>query len=103
MPGHRYSFSKRREKKNSKIAVFILLIVAVLVIGGGIAAFLLIRAERSDQEEVLTESEALYELWEARKYEDVIQLCNSRLEENPLDTQALALAGFSYFYKALGE
>jgi tetratricopeptide (TPR) repeat protein len=45
----------------------------------------------------------LSELWNNRLYEEIITRCDQRLEQDPLDTQALVFRGFSYFYRAVSE
>jgi tetratricopeptide (TPR) repeat protein len=48
-------------------------------------------------------SQPLSELWQNRLYDEVIERCDARLQDAPLDPTVLAYRGFAYFYKAVSE
>ena len=101
-PDNRYHFSSRREKKKDGKR-WVLVTVVLVIIFGGTGIFLVLKFSDSGNGKNRSEIELIYEYWEAKKYTDVIELCNKILTEDPMQPQVLALAGFSYFYRALGE
>ena len=101
-PENRYQFSNRREKK--KVGKrWILVVVILVILLGGTGTFLMIRFSGSGGGEKRSEIELIYEYWQAKKYDSVIELCNKVRVEEPLQPRTLVLAGFAYFYKSLGE
>ena len=102
LPNNRYDFHKKRRpgKKRKRVLILVLVLVAA---GGSVSGFFVLRGNKQFSTDTLSESDMLYELWDARKYDGVIDICRKRLADNPVDPQALALSGFSHFYMALGE
>ena len=47
--------------------------------------------------------ESLLVLWEKKRYDEIINLCEEALKKKPLDYQALSFLGFSYFYKGVAQ
>ena len=47
--------------------------------------------------------QALDALWSDRQYDELIAVCDARLEHAPLDATLLAYRGFSFFYKGYTE
>jgi tetratricopeptide (TPR) repeat protein len=104
LPENRYSFSAKNYKQPSSPGKKILVILAAAaVIGGVLLYFFLPKGKTTAQTTNMSEIEAMYEYWKVKKYDNVIEAGNALLDANPLQRQALALVGFSYFYTALGE
>ncbi len=101
-PENRYQFSNRREK-NRVGKRWILVVVILVFVLGGTGTFLMIRFSGSGGGKKRSEIELIYEYWQAKKYDSVIEMCSKVRAEEPLQPRALALAGFAYFYKSLGE
>ena len=101
-PENRYQFSNRREKKRVGKRWILVVVILVFVLGGT-GTFLMIRFSGSGGGKKRSEIELIYEYWQAKKYDSVIELCSKVRAEEPLQPRALALAGFAYFYKSLGE
>jgi tetratricopeptide (TPR) repeat protein len=95
---YRYTRKKRRRGRGVLIAAAVLAATAgVLLWQLGVLHRLggLFRQE--------SEPLPLSELWDNRLYEEIVTRCDERLEQEPLDTQALVFRGFSYFYRAVSE
>jgi len=102
-PDKRYDFTSRRQRKSNLGSKLLIIIAAVIVIGGTAAFFLIRSRSQNDTSNAISEFEAIYEYWKVNKYDNVIELSEKALSENPVNEKGLALGGFAYFYKALGE
>ena len=47
--------------------------------------------------------ERIVTLWDEQRYEEINQICEELLKENPLHIQALLYNGFSYFYRGVNQ
>jgi tetratricopeptide (TPR) repeat protein len=96
----RYRYKRRKNRKRSWILLLVLAIGAAV----GVTAWRLdwparIAAKLKPE----AEAQSLNELWQNRLYDELIARCDSRLQENPMETAALVYRGFAYFYKAVSE
>jgi tetratricopeptide (TPR) repeat protein len=55
------------------------------------------------QSEEASEELSILELWEQRKYDELILLSRNILNRKPMDDTALVLAGFAHFYKGVAQ
>lgn len=102
-PEKRYNFTTKKYKKASPGKILLIILCAVVIAGGGLFFFLIRNRGGMADSKNLTEIEAIYEYWRVKKYDNVISTSKNLLRSEPLNRKALALGGFSYFYKALGE
>jgi len=98
-PNNRYEFRTYRKKRARTIFIFIGILV-LIAIGFGLWQVKpqlknLLLSEETEQKKTVQE------LWDEKKYQDVIAVCEQRLQDNPLDSKSLIFAGFSYFYSSL--
>lgn len=103
LPEHRYNFSAKKYKRSSPGKKIIIILAVLAAAAGVILIFILPKNKGDVNTHKLSEIEAMYEYWNVKKYDNVISTGESVLAETPLNSQAMALAGFSFFYKALGE
>jgi tetratricopeptide (TPR) repeat protein len=96
----RYRYTRKKRRKGR---VVLLVVVAGAAVAGvlvwQLGLFGRIRGLFRRESEPLP----LTELWNNRLYEEIIMRCDERLDQDPLDTQALVFRGFSYFYRAVSE
>ncbi len=103
LPEKRYDFAAKKYKRGASGKKILIILAIVIVIAGVVSFFFLRKNKTNDETQNLSEIEAIYEYWQAKKYDNVIEISDRLLADYPLHTKALALGGFSYFYKALGE
>jgi tetratricopeptide (TPR) repeat protein len=98
----RYRYSSRKKRRPGRLIIVpvVLLLIATagffLLKGGTKAGLKTLFASGSGES-------SLAELWKNRRYDELIARCDERLVADPLDHDALAFRGFSYFYRAVGE
>ena len=101
LPDNRYSFNTKKKRKKTLLLFFF---AAILLIAGGIVLF---NNYNSEKQIRLINSEptedSLLDLWDKKKYDEIIQKCEEQLKKKPLDYQALSFTGFSYFYKGVAQ
>jgi len=90
-----------RKKRNGQISKFIFLIVIAIVIIVGVIILLFNSFKLSNNTKHSDVS--IEELWNAKKYNELITKCNELLLKNPMDSYLLAFKGFACFYKADSE
>jgi len=80
-----------------------LIIPAVALAAAGVALFFLLDDDRtlfSGIADVSGEHEqSIVELWDNRQYEEINELCEDVIKEQPMYYEALVFNGFSYFYR----
>jgi tetratricopeptide (TPR) repeat protein len=98
----RYRYSSRKKKKPGRL--ILLLFVLLLAAAGG---YFLLRGKETARWKTLfsvqSSENSLAELWKNRLYDELIARCDERLAEDPMDHDALAFRGFSYFYRAAAQ
>ena len=100
LPNSRSGFS--RKKPGGRPWARIIAISGALLV---VAAVVFVFIGKKDQlfghvVQVAGEHEqSIHELWENRQYEEINELCESVLKEQPLYYDALVFNGFSYFYR----
>ncbi len=112
LPESRFGFSSRRDRRRHRRRIAVVLLLLIGVATGG---FFLSRhtfgadntAESSGEGESGKQSEkasdSLSSLWERKEYSRINELCEQRLEEEPLAQKYLAYNGFSYFYRGVSQ
>lgn len=102
LPNSRYSFNPRK-RKNRRILVLSITAVILAVIAFIIFTVPINRKEKIAARNIKSESESIVELWERKRYDEIIQICETELQQKPLNQQALMFCGFSYFYKGSAQ
>ena len=102
LPENRYSFTAKKYKRSSA-GKKIIIIAAITVICGVLLYVFLPKTKNETDDGKLSEIDSIYEYWNVKKYDNVIETGKQLLSANPLQRKALALVGFLYFYKVLGE
>jgi tetratricopeptide (TPR) repeat protein len=98
----RYRYSSRKKRKPGRLILSLLVLLAVAA-----GVFFLVRGEgRAGIKRLFASAgpeDTLAELWKNRFYDELITRCDERLAADPLDHDALAYRGFSYFYRAAAQ
>ncbi|MBN2050055.1 MAG: tetratricopeptide repeat protein [Spirochaetales bacterium] len=99
IPEKRGGFTRKRR---IKLPPFIYIVLALIIVSAGLF-FILQKQQRPGLNGGLGGSkereQSIQELWEQRQYEDINDLCESVLAEQPMYYEALVFNGFSYFYR----
>ena len=98
IPESRFEPHRARAPRRVLLLIIVTMAAGVLVAGG----FLLWRARTPILAINQTERpQTAIELWNAARYDEVIDVATEQLAQYPLDATALALRGFSRFYLAV--
>lgn len=101
LPENRYKFSSYGRKKFNIKLIIIPAVIICCTIG---VVFVFLKGDILNRFDASTNGkDALYELWETRQYNAVINRCTQTLLENPMDAEALVFCGFSYFYVGVSK
>lgn len=103
-PHDRYKFASRPSRRGGRKRLWIPF--SILAAAALIALFIFtspIRHMFPTQSEEAAEELGILELWEQRKYDELILLSRSILNRKPMDDTALVLAGFAHFYKGVAQ
>ncbi len=102
LPGQRFSFDHKRRRRRRIILLLTILLSIALITTAAVYGSRIIRQRKLTEREG-EGGERIAELWDKKKYDEIIEYCAAALQDQPLNLQALVFSGFSYFYKGAAQ
>lgn len=101
LPETRFTTTVRR--RGLSVALLVVLAVVAAGITGAVLWFTRAQSPLLPVNAAAVSEQSLFDLWNERRFEELIEASDTILEQSPLDSTALALRGFAFFYRAMDE